>query len=104
MNIVEFLDVTLNLNRRTYYPYKKSINKILYSYTLSNHPPLLIKHLPTSINKWFSKNSSNDEIFNKLKADYEKALKDSGFQSTKLKCKKKGEKQGIDAEIFYGST
>ena len=54
---------------------------------LSNYPPHTIKHLPTSINQRLSKNSSKEEIFNKSKANYEKALKDSGFQSTKLDYK-----------------
>ena len=37
--------------------------------------------------------SSNEEIFNKSKADYKKALKDTGFQSRKLEYKKTAEKQ-----------
>ena len=32
-------------------------------------------------------------MFNKPKGDYEKALKDGGFQSTKLEYKKTAEKQ-----------
>ena len=69
LKIVDFLDVTLNLNKGTYNPYKKSNDKILYINTLSNHPLQIIKHLPTSINERLSKNSSNEEIFNKSKAD-----------------------------------
>ena len=66
------------------HPYKKPNNKMLCINTLSNHPPHTIKHLPTLINERFSQNSLNEEIFNRSKVNYEKALKDSGFQSTKL--------------------
>ena len=46
------------------------------------HPLQIIKQLPTSINERLTENSTNEEILNKSKADYEKAIKDSGFQST----------------------
>ena len=81
------MEVTLNLNNGTYSPYRKPNNKMLQINNLSNYPPHTIKHLPTSINQRLSKNSSKEEIFNKSKANYEKALKDSGFQSTKLNYK-----------------
>ena len=49
--------------------------------------------LPKSINERLSKNSSNPEIFDKAKIDYEKALKDSGYKSVNLTFKKPAEKQ-----------
>ena len=91
--IVDFLDVTLNLSNRTYSPYKKSNDQLLYVHTSSNHPPQIINMLPKSINERLSKNFSNPEIFDKAKIDYEKALKDSGYKSVNLTFKKAAEKQ-----------
>ena len=47
--ILDFLNVTLNLNKGKYSSYKKTNDKILYINTLSNHPLQIIKHLPTSL-------------------------------------------------------
>ena len=93
LKIVDFLDVTLNLSNGTYSPYKKPNDQLLYLHTSSNHPPLIINMLPKSINERLSKNSSNPEIFDKAKIDYEKALKDSGYKSVNLTFKKPAEKQ-----------
>ena len=93
LKIVDFLDVTLNLSNGTYSPYKKPNDQLLYVHTSSNHPPQIINMLPKSINERLSKNSSNPEIFDKAKIDYEKALKDSGYKSVNLTFKKPAEKQ-----------
>ena len=53
---------------------------LLYIHSLSNHPPNLIKKKSNSIHEKLSKNSSNEEIFNKAKCEYEDALKKSGFR------------------------
>ena len=42
---VDFLDVTSNLERNTYRPYKKPNDNLTYINTSSNHPPQIIKHL-----------------------------------------------------------
>ena len=78
---VDFLDVTFNLNNSTYQPYKKEDNQLLYINTSSNHPPSIIKQIPTSISRWLSDNSSNEEIFNTAKTEYETALKSSGYSA-----------------------
>ena len=49
LQIVDFLDVTLNLLDETYKPYKKPNDQLLYVNTASNHPPQIIKQLPISI-------------------------------------------------------
>ena len=41
----DFLDVTFNLERNTYRPYKKPNDNLTYINTSSNHPPQIIKHL-----------------------------------------------------------
>ena len=84
LKVVDFLDATFNLSNGTYKPYKKPNNTLLYINTSSNHPPQVIKQLPSSIADRLSKNSSNKEMFNKTKPEYEKALKDSGYDSVEL--------------------
>ena len=76
---LDFLDVTLNLKNGTYHPYKKGNDKLLYIHSSSNHPPQIIKQLPNSISERLSKNSSNQEVFNTAKVEYEDALKKSGY-------------------------
>ena len=48
---VDFVVVSLNLRNGTYRPYKKPNDRLLYIYSLSNHPPNFVKQIP--------KNSSN---------------------------------------------
>ena len=90
--IVHFLDVTLNLWNECYSPYKKLNDNLLYVNISSNHPPQIIKMLPSSINEKLSKNSSN-ETFNISQVDYETALKEIGYKSVDLKYAKTIEKR-----------
>ena len=78
LKICNFLDVTLNLKDGTYYPYRKPNNETLYVNTNSNHPPTIIKHLPSAVGRRISDISSNKELFNKAKPHYENALRQSG--------------------------
>ena len=78
LKICNFLDVTLNLKDGTYYPYRKPNNETLYVNTNSNHPPTIIKHLPSAIGRRISDISSNKELFNKAKPHYENAVRQSG--------------------------
>ena len=84
LHIVDFLDVTFNLLGGTYKPYKKPNDQLLYVNTSSNHPPQIIKQLPTSISNRFSNNFSNMKVFEMSKGDYEKALRGSGYKSVSL--------------------
>ena len=63
------------------------------SYCTSTHPSQVIKHLPTSISERLSNNSSNEEIFNTSKYEHETALKNSGYQQTKLIFSKKEQRK-----------
>ena len=80
--VVNYLDVTFNLDDSTYRPYHKPDNNIQYINTQSNHPPNIIKQLPKTIEKRLSEHSSNEDIFNNAKPVYEKALKDAGYTTT----------------------
>ena len=80
---VDFLDVTFNLENNTYRPYKKPNDKLIYIDVSSNHPPQIKKQLTKIISDRLSRNSSNADIFNNTKLEYEKALKKCR-QTTKL--------------------
>ena len=43
----DFLDVTLDLKSRKYWPYRKPNDQPLYIHHLSNHPPAIKKKLPS---------------------------------------------------------
>ena len=75
----DFLDVTFDLPSGKYWPYRKPNNKPLYVNAKSNHPPVVIKHLPMNITERLSSISCNKDEFNKSKPIYAEALKKSGF-------------------------
>ena len=77
--VVDFLDVTLNLNDNSFKPYNKPNNTPQYVHAKSNHPPCIIKNIPTAINKRLSEISSNEEVFNKAIPPYQLALNNSGY-------------------------
>ena len=81
--VTDFLDVTFDLKKQEYKPYTKPGNTLLYVHTESNHPPIITKRIPQSIENRLSNISSNREIFNTAKPQYEKALYDAGHR-TKL--------------------
>ena len=88
LKIVDFLETTFNLNGDTYRPYKKPNDLLLYIFKSLNHPPQIINQLPKIINDCLSRNSSNEEVFNSCKYQYEKAFRDSGYTDFKLKFNK----------------
>ena len=59
MKIVNYLDVSLNLNNLNYKPYHKPDNEILYIFKDSNHPPSILKQIPISTEKRISTFSSS---------------------------------------------
>ena len=93
LKIVNFLDVTLNLANSTNKPHRKSNDNLLYIHTSPNHPPQINKHVPDSIEERLSNNSSNEQVFNSAKPEYEKALKDSGYKNVELKYRAQKEQR-----------
>lgn len=77
--VVNFLDITLNLNNGKFAPYRKPNNEPLYVDSRSNHPPSIIKQIPKSINKRISSLSSNQQSFDECKPSYESALRQSNY-------------------------
>ena len=82
MKLVNYLDVTLNLNNSNYKPYHKPDNEILYIHKDSNHPLSILNQISKSIEKRISTLSSNETIFNESKEIYQKALEKSGYRQT----------------------
>ena len=101
--VVDFLDVTLNLNDGTYKPYTKPDNTLQYINVQSNHPPNIIEQLPKTIEKRLSQHSSNELIFRDAAPKYEKALQEAGYnvklqytpEMTKIESGRKNRKRNI---------
>ena len=79
LKIVNFLDITLNLTTEKFCPYRKPDNPPLYINSQSNHPPAILKHLPSGIGKRTSSLSVDKTEFDKAAPSYRDALKASGF-------------------------
>ena len=67
-----------------YKPYKKPNDRLLYIKKSSNHPPQIINQPPKIISDRLSRNSSNKEVFNTSKGEYEEALKRSDYSNISL--------------------
>ena len=79
--------ICLKVNIKYRDRYYISINTPLYIHSESNHPPSIIKQLPSMINKRISNLSCNEHEFYKAKPIYESALKSSEFNcSMKFKA------------------
>ena len=59
LRIANSLDVTFDLSKSTYLPYRKPDNPPVYINSCSNYLPTVIKQLPKSISKRLSDLSSN---------------------------------------------
>ena len=79
LKIVNYLDVTLNLNNGSFKSYHKPDDIIQYINKESNHPPSIIEHLPASIEKRLSNNSSYEKIFKEAAIYYEDTLTKAGY-------------------------
>ena len=77
--VVNFLDVTLDLNTGKFKPYSKPANVPLYVHNNSNHPPNIIRNIPESINRRLSDISSDEDVFNEAAPLYQEALRKSGY-------------------------
>ena len=88
--IVNFLDITLNVTNGKYYPYRKPNDQPLYINTQSNHPPTIIKHLPTAISKRISSISYDQDEFKKAAPLYEEALKKCGYNENLIYSENSG--------------
>ena len=98
--IVNFLDVTLNLDKGSYEPFAKPSNTPLYVHRESNHPHSILKSIPLAINKRLSEVSSNKESFDKAAPLYQQALEKSGYKhQLKFDATSNTVRREADAEI-----
>ena len=79
LTTTDFLDVTLDLNSCKYFPYRKPNDKPIYVNTESNHPPTILKQIPSMISTRISKLSCDKDEFLKSKPLYDNILKKSGY-------------------------
>ena len=80
--VVNFLDVTLDLNKQSYGPFIKPNNKPLYVHRKSNHPPLILKNIPLAVNRRLNEISSSKESFDEAVPAFQEALRNSGYEHT----------------------
>ena len=57
----------------------KPNNTLHYVNLESNHPPVMLKHIPEGVNKRLSEISSDEEEFSKAPPQYQKVLDDAGY-------------------------
>ena len=77
--VINFLDVTLNLSEKTYCPYTKPGDNLLYVHRESNHPPSVTRNIPAGINRRISSLSLDQNAFDLAAPAYQKALDESGY-------------------------
>ena len=80
LKIVDFLDITLNLNNGMFKPFSKNDSTPRYINISSNYPRSVLRQIPNAVNQRINKLSSCKKIFEENKSRYDDALKDSGFQ------------------------
>ena len=80
MDRTDFLDITLDMKKRTYAPFRKMNSETRYISTQSNHPRNIIKEIPKMISKRISNRSKNKEEFEKVESYYNEALQRSGYK------------------------
>ena len=76
---VDFLDITLDLEKGTFKPYRKPGDRPRYVHSQSNHPPQVIKNIPAGIERRLVQNSCNEEVFLEAIPDYQAELDRCGY-------------------------
>ena len=77
--MVNFLDINLDLITGFNRPYLKDNDMPVYVNSRSNHPPSVLKNIPSGVNRRLSKISANKHVFDDSVTLYQEALNKSGF-------------------------
>ena len=77
--VINFLDVTFNIDTGTYKPFMKPNNRILYVNKHSNHPNNIITRIPHSVNTRLSNISSDQHQFDTSAQEYQDAITNAGY-------------------------
>ena len=75
---VNFLDVMLSTDG-SFKPYRKPNRSVAYVSKTPNHPPSILKNIPSSIQNRLTTISSLEEHFLDAKDDYQSALNNAGY-------------------------
>ena len=70
--IINFLDVTFNLNNNPHQPFTKPNTILQYVHHKSNHPPITTKNTPAGIDKRLSSLKSEKAAFDQAAPPYQK--------------------------------
>ena len=90
LKVINYLDVTCNLNDGSYRLYWKPNDETHYIHIQSDHPPSITKQLPRSIEKCLSQLSPSKDIFYKTTPYYEQRLPSCRYNK-KLTVQQQGE-------------
>lgn len=82
LRIVNFLDLTLDLNCGKHFPYRKPNDVPSYIHRRSNHPPTILRNIPAAISRRITDSSSDASAFQQAAPTYDSALKASGYSDT----------------------
>ena len=75
---VNFLNVTLSTDG-SFKPYRKPNSSVAYVSKTSNHPPSILKNIPSSIQKRLTTISISEENFLNANDDYQSTLNNAGY-------------------------
>ena len=107
LRILDYLDISFDLNTGIYKPFNKPNDKILYINASSNHPPSVLKQIPKSVSTRITAISCNEDIFRKSAPFYDSMLQDCGFNENIKYCQKnrcRREEEKTVPELLYGTT
>ena len=77
--VVDFLDITMNMQNGIHKPFMKPNDKPEYVNILSNHPPEILKNIPVGINRRLVNISANKEVFEATTEPYREELAKCGY-------------------------
>ena len=80
LKVVNFLDITMDLNTGLFKPFMKDNDIPLYVNKSSNHPPTVLKSIPNGVGRRLSRISSNKDVFDAAVPQYQEALDRSGYK------------------------
>ena len=80
LKIVNFLDVTLDLENDRYKPFVKENSSTKYVHNLSNHPNVVKNNLPEMINSRIINLSSSKVIYDNEIGPFKEALRSAGYK------------------------
>ena len=94
---IDFLDVSFDLQSKSYKPFRKPGDTSLYINVRSNHPTCIKEEIPNMASERISSTSSGPKEFIKAAQIYNTALKTSGFKENiryrKIEAKQKNSRK-----------